>query len=183
MQADIDLTVRRVLAGDTGCYAEIVRLYQKDVTRVVAAMLFDRQESEDLVQQVFIRAYEYLDRFQAGKDMGVWLKAIARNTVRMHLRENKTAQKHLQVYREWMERHCEEDLSQDYLEHRRRALVECLAGLPEQSRRIMDMKYRRAMTIEKIGEAVGKSIDAVAKSLSRIREALRDCVRERLPAI
>jgi RNA polymerase sigma-70 factor (ECF subfamily) len=181
MQTNVDLTVRRVLAGDTDSYAEIVRLYQKDVTKVVAAMLFDRQESEDLVQQVFVRAFEHLDQFQLGRDMRLWLKGIARNTVRMHLRERKTAQKHLQVYREWLERHQEDNVSDDLLEQRRRALLECLAGLPEGSRRIMSMRYQEAMAIGTISRTVGKSIDAVTKSLSRIREALRDCIRERVP--
>ncbi|MGQ9662057.1 MAG: sigma factor [Kiritimatiellia bacterium] len=63
MESEIDFIVRRVLAGDIESYAEIVWRYQRNVMRVVAAMLFDRQESEDLIQKVFIRAYERLDQF------------------------------------------------------------------------------------------------------------------------
>jgi RNA polymerase sigma-70 factor (ECF subfamily) len=181
-QTDMDLTVRRVIAGDTDAYAEIVRLYQKDVTKVVAAMLFDRQESEDLVQDVFVKAFEHLDQFQRGRDMGLWLKGIARNTVRMHLRRRKTIHKHLQTYRAWLLRRFEESAPDAYQEDMHRALLECMDDLPEHSRRIMEMKYRQGMAIAGIGEAVGRSLDAVAKALSRIRETLRDCVRERIAA-
>ena len=176
------LIVRRVLAGDTDCYAEIVRQYQKDVTKVVAAMLFDRQESEDLVQQVFLRAFDRLDQFEQGRDLGLWLKGIARNTVRMHLRRRKTRQRHLQAYREWLIRQDDGSAAGDYLDARHRALQECLDGLPERARRIMHMRYREELAIGKISKAVGKSIDAVTKALSRIRENLRDCIREKVAA-
>ncbi|MCX7590521.1 MAG: sigma-70 family RNA polymerase sigma factor [Kiritimatiellae bacterium] len=184
MDQNLELTVRRVLAGDTEAYAEIVRLYQRDVMRVVAAMLFDRQESEDLVQKVFIRAYEHLDQYQIGRDMAAWLKAIARNIVRSHLREKRSTHRHLQLYREWLDGCLEQEPfgGQDYIERRRRALAECLDRLPEGSRKLLSMRYHRTMSISGISEALGRSVDSITKALSRIRETLRDCIRERLLA-
>lgn len=180
--SDIDLTVRRVLAGDTDCYAEIVRTYQKDVTKIVAAMLFDRPESEDLVQQVFITAFERLDQFKRGRDLGPWLKQIARNTVRMHARRNKSRQRHLQLYREWLAASYEDDDAWQRQEDRLAAMQKCLAGLPERSRRLVELRYGQAMSMARIGELLDRSVDAVTKALSRIREGLRNCITERTGA-
>lgn len=180
MTADYDLTIRRVLAGDTDCYADIVRAYQKDVTKVVAAMLFDRPESEDLVQQVFITAYERLDQFELGRDLGPWLKEIARNTVRMHVRRRKSHQRHVQLYRDWLAASYEDEEAFARQEAKLHAMRECLAGLPTNSRRLVELRYDRAMSMAGIGEMVGKSIDAVTKALSRIREGLRKCIAERM---
>lgn len=180
MTTDIDLTIRRVLAGDTDCYAEIVRAYQKEVTKVVAAMLFDRHESEDLVQQVFIAAYERLDRFELGRDMGPWLKEIARNTVRMHIRRRKSHHRHVQFYRDWVVASYEDDEAYSRQEARLTAMQECLAGLPEKSRRLVELRFGHRMSMVGIGEEVGRSIEAVTKALSRIREGLRNCITERI---
>ncbi len=182
MAADMDLTIRRILAGDTDCYAEIVRVYQKDVTKVVAAMLFDRPESEDLVQQVFITAYERLDQFEQGRDLAPWLKQIARNTVRMHVRRRKSHQRHIELYRDWLSASYQDDDAFTRQEARLTAMQECLAGLPVKSRRLVDLRYRQAMSMARIGDLLDRSIDAVTKALSRIREGLRNCITERIGA-
>ncbi len=182
MATDMDLTIRRVLAGDTDCFAEIVRAYQRDVTKVVAAMLLDRQESEDLVQQVFIAAYERLDQFDRGRDLGPWLKEIARNTVRMHIRRKKSHLRHVQFYRDWLAAAYEDDDAAARQEARLKAMHECLAGLPDNSRRLVDLCYGKAMSMAGIGDMLGRSIDAVTKTLSRIREGLRNCITERMAA-
>lgn len=182
MAADMDLTIRRVLAGDTDRYAEIVRAYQKDVTKVVAAMLFDRPESEDLVQQVFITGYERLDQFEQGRDFGPWLKQIARNTVRMHVRRRKTHERHVQLYRDWLSAGYQDDDAFAQQEARLTAMHECLAGLPEKSRRLVDLRYGQAMSMAGIGDLLDRSIDAVTKALSRIRDGLRNCITERIGA-
>src|SRR6516164_2339442 len=60
---EADRIVAEVLAGDTQAFAEVVRLYQQDVWRIAAALLRDRDATENLVQQVFVDAYFHLDQY------------------------------------------------------------------------------------------------------------------------
>src|SRR6516164_6917385 len=84
--AEINSIVDRVLRGEIDAYETIVRAYQREVWKVVTAMLFDARGAEDLVQRSFISAYQHLHQFQPGRDFGAWLKEIARNQVRQELR-------------------------------------------------------------------------------------------------
>src|ERR1051325_5886905 len=83
---EIDSVVMRVLGGEIDAYEAIVRCYQAEVWKVVAAMLLDMPRTEDLVQQTFINAYQHLHHYQRGRDFGAWLKQIARNQVRQEIR-------------------------------------------------------------------------------------------------
>src|SRR5262245_18653062 len=83
---DLDNVVVRVLAGDIDAYEAIVRDYQLEVWKVVAAMLLNAQLTEDLVEQTFISAFQHLHSYERGRDFGAWLKEIARNQVRQEIR-------------------------------------------------------------------------------------------------
>lgn len=60
--ADVDRILGRVRSGDTDAYEQLVRRCQSEVWRVVAGVLHDIRETEDLVQQTFVNAYFHLDR-------------------------------------------------------------------------------------------------------------------------
>src|SRR5687767_13698456 len=81
-----DDIVRRVIAGDTAAFAAIVRRHKDEVWKVAAALLEDRAATEGLVHHTLSQAYTRLDGYEAGRDFGRWIKAIARNLARHELR-------------------------------------------------------------------------------------------------
>src|SRR6266705_4883934 len=95
---EIDNIVARVLGGDIDAYEAIVRGYQQEVWRVVAAMLLNAQKTEDLVEQTFINAFQHLHRYERGRDFGAWIKEIARNQVRHEIRHCAREDRRLEVY-------------------------------------------------------------------------------------
>src|ERR1041384_2903274 len=97
---EVDTIVIRVLGGEIDAYEEIVRAFQQEVWKVVAAMLFNVEKTEDLVQQTFINAYQHLHRYERGRDFGAWLKEIARNQVRQEIRGSSREQRRLEVYQD-----------------------------------------------------------------------------------
>ena len=169
-----------VLAGDIEAYSDLVRKYNRDVVRVVSSMLFSTHEMEDLVQKVFVNAYEKLDRFENGRDFGKWIKGIARNTVRMHLRSNRTVEKHKSLYREWSLSQLEADENFEMIDQKSKALENCFQEVSENNKAIVEIKYRKLWTLDKIAEKLGRSLEAVTKALSRTRAELRICIRRRI---
>ena len=169
-----------VLAGDIEEFSKLVRKYNREVVKVVSSMLFSYQEMEDLVQKVFVDAYDKLDRFEAGRDFGKWIKGIARNTVRMHLRTNKTVEKHKTLYREWAFSQLEGDDNFEVLDQKSKALATCYQEISESNKAIVEMKYRKLLTLDTIAEKLGRSREAVTKALSRTRAELRTCIRRRI---
>lgn len=178
---DVDLLIRRVRAGETEVFAEIIRRFEQPVWRVVAAMLQRFEESREIMQQVFVDAYRNLHQYQLGRDFGVWIKAIARNCVRKELRRLSRESRRLSVYREHLEfrlrgtaeadRHEEE-----YLD----ALERCRKELPERSATALDHRYVEGKPFEQIARILKTTSTAVEKLLSRARTMLRDCIEKRL---
>ena len=58
--------IDRVLTGDTALYEIIMRRYNQRLYRITRAILRDDAETEDAIQDAYVRAYQHLDQF-AGK--------------------------------------------------------------------------------------------------------------------
>src|SRR5438477_9435842 len=99
MDLDVDRVVERVLKGEVEAYGEIVRRFQRDVWKIAAVALQERDATADLVQEIFVEAYFHLGRYQLGRDFGAWVRGVARNHVREGLRSRSRESRLLQSYR------------------------------------------------------------------------------------
>jgi len=59
-------------------------------------------------------------------------------------------------------------------------LASCVETLPERSRSLLALCYASGATVRGVAEQVGRSERSLSKTLSRIREALVDCVERKL---
>jgi RNA polymerase sigma-70 factor (ECF subfamily) len=69
--------VARVLAGDTASYEIIMRRYNQRLFRVALAIVRDRAEAEDVMQEAYVRAYQHLGQFARRAPFAAWLTRIA----------------------------------------------------------------------------------------------------------
>ena len=72
--------IAQVLDGDRERFAELVRRHGQRVYRVGLSWFKDHDEAEDLVQEVFVKAYTKLASFRGGSKFSTWLLRIAYNT-------------------------------------------------------------------------------------------------------
>lgn len=85
---DVEL-VQRALA-DPEDYAAIINQFQAGLLRFIQSRSrLCRADAEDIVQQVFIKAYEHLNDYDAEFKLSTWLFQIARNEVISHWRKRK----------------------------------------------------------------------------------------------
>jgi RNA polymerase sigma-70 factor (ECF subfamily) len=151
--------------------------YQRDVLRIVTATLYDRSQTEDLVQQVFVNAYLHLADFQEGRDFGAWLRTIARNAVREHLRKNARYERRLKVYGELLSHRWEnEDRAEEFDESLRRALEDCLQRLPDKAAQAVRLRYHEGLDFAAMATNMDSSSGALRNLLSRVRVRLRECI-------
>lgn len=71
--------VNRCLAGDSKAFEKLIERYQKPVFNVALRMLNNLQDAEDVVQVVFIKAYEKLDTFKSKYKFFSWVYRMAVN--------------------------------------------------------------------------------------------------------
>ncbi|MBT3381847.1 MAG: sigma-70 family RNA polymerase sigma factor [Lentisphaerae bacterium] len=171
--------VELVCSGRVECFEEIVRRYQQDVLRVINAMLFDRSSAEELVQRVFVNAYQSLGTFRRDRDFGPWIRTIARNAAREEFRRNARYARRLGTYRDlvvtdW----CSDRRADRRHDALHEALDECVSKLPERTRGVLDLRYRHGHDFEHIAEALDTTPGAMRNLLCRVRERLRRCIRQ-----
>jgi RNA polymerase sigma-70 factor (ECF subfamily) len=71
--------VRRAAAGERNAFEEIVRRYKVKIHSYILRMAPNRQEAEDLTQEVFVRAYLALESLRHVSNVGTWLYRVASN--------------------------------------------------------------------------------------------------------
>src|SRR5436305_14525436 len=86
--SDEDLMARAAL-DDTRAFTELVRRYQTRVIHLVSRLLHDREVSEDIAQEVFVRVHLHRKNYRRGSKFSTWLFTIAANLAKNEIRRRK----------------------------------------------------------------------------------------------
>jgi RNA polymerase sigma-70 factor (ECF subfamily) len=162
--------VLRVRGGDERAFDELVRHYMRQVFQLAYRVVGHREDAEDLVQEVFVAAHQYLDSFDITRPFGPWLMRIVTNRG-ANLRRSRT-------------RRTTEDavdgvspapsaLEETERKDLRGILTRALAALPEKQRMIVTLFDVDGMTSSEIGEMMGLAPGTVRWHLHEARRTLR----------
>lgn len=177
----IEAAIRRVLAGDIDAYALVVTGFEQLVWGVVAQILGDRDETEELVQRVFVHAYEHLDRYTQGTDFAAWIVTLARNLSRNHLRDTIREHHRRGSLREHLIRHLGDDRAWERDERELLdALATCQSALNDESRDLLRLHYQDAVPLHDIALRLQRSTSGIERMLVRLRLTLRDCIMDKV---
>ena len=78
VESDDTALALRAHTGDRAAFSEIVRRYQRPIYAHVCHLLGDQEAAEDVTQEVFLRAWKAIGRFDPEKPLAPWLYSIAR---------------------------------------------------------------------------------------------------------
>src|SRR5262245_7066818 len=81
--------VTRVRAGETGLYEMLMRRHNQRLFRVIRSAVTSDTEAEDVLQEVWVRAYEHLDQFEGRASFSTWLARIAFHEALARTRKSK----------------------------------------------------------------------------------------------
>lgn len=168
-------------SGQRELYAEVVRRYQGEVWKVVAAMLSGFHRTEDLVQQVFIKAFVALDSFDTRREFGPWIRTLARNEVKMEFRRIEREGRRLDIYQQQLLVDMADESADELRAELERKLAGCIEKLGEPMADALRRRYVSGEEFAQIGDRLSRSGDAVRVMLNRARVLLRECM-ERSPA-
>ncbi len=89
-EADVDLSiVKQVQEGDVAAFDQLIRKYRERLFGVIYNLTANREDTADLTQDAFIKAFQSINRFQGNCSFFTWLYKIAVNTTLSHLRKNR----------------------------------------------------------------------------------------------
>lgn len=173
----------RVQADEPGAFAELIRFYWPRVFGRFLRILSDRQEAEDLAQEVFLRLYRARKRYQPQARFNTWLFHIAQNALRNALRSRKRRPLvRLGSFTETDEEHPLYSLNQPETEHPSRPLERlelasqvraAVSDLGERQRTALELHQFHNRTYAQIAAELDMSPKAAKSLLYRARNQLR----------
>lgn len=162
--------VRRVREGDSAAFDEIVKTYMRQVFQVAYRVVGHREDAEDLVQDCFLAAYQYLDSYDADRPFGPWITRIVLNRG-ANLRRSR-ARRATEPETDTVSP-APSALDEATRAEAREKLSEVLGTLNERQRMIVTMCDVDGMTSAEIGERLDLAPGTVRWHLHEARRVLR----------
>ncbi len=172
--------VRRAQAGEEAAFREIVERYQSKVFSIIHGIVRQRNDVEDIAQQVFAKVYLSLKSFDFRSSLITWIYKITVNECFDYLRKRKVRKL---VY--------ESDLSEDEVRRvensepvidrqqpqdaklaRRDYLLKLLARVSEEERNLLMMKEVEGYSVEELARLTGMNENTIKVKLFRARQKL-----------
>jgi RNA polymerase sigma-70 factor (ECF subfamily) len=173
--------VAAFLGGEERAFQELVQRYQTRLLNFVYRTIGDRERAEDLVQEVFIRVYRHLHRFDRSKKFSTWIYTIASNLAKNELRNRSRNPLVLfqTIKKNWQDEdrplQFEDATSRPddlYRKRHLRALVEeTVAQLPEHHRQVFVLRELEGKSYEEIAEITDCNLGTVKSRLNRARNS------------
>jgi RNA polymerase sigma-70 factor (ECF subfamily) len=180
--------VRLAQSGEEAAFEELIRRHQQRVFGLVSGILRRREDVEDVVQQVFLKVFVSLKRFDQRAAFSTWLYKISVNECWDYLRKKKVRPL---VY--------EADLSEEQVSRldgvvsadqppssssdraeARDLLEHMMEKLPEQDRELLVLKEVEGFSVQELAEILDLNVNTVKVRLFRARARLMDVYRRRL---
>ena len=179
--------VERVLAGETALYEIIMRRYNQRLYRVVRAILRDETETEDVLQDAYVRAYQHLNQLERHAAFSTWLTRIAVHEAFARLRRRNRVQQLDSITDEGesslnpatFSLDPEQNMSQAELS---RMLEEAILALPEQYRTVLMLRDVEELSTSETAAALSITEENVKVRLHRGRALVRKSLFVRVGA-
>lgn len=81
--------IQSILNGHTADFTQLVKSYETAVFRIVMGFVHQKEDAEDITQEVFVKAFQSLDRFAGRSSFSTWLYRIAIHTSLNELKKRK----------------------------------------------------------------------------------------------
>ena len=157
---EIDL-VDRIRSGDQDAFAEIYRMFAPLVHGVVLARV-PHDDVQDIVQEVFLTAYNNLHTLREKKAFGAWIVSIARNRAAEFYRRSRPTEELSDDIRGASRPHAEAQ-----------EILFAIRTLPDSYRETLVLRLVEGMTGNEIAERTGLKPESVRVNLHRGMELLR----------
>ncbi len=177
--------VSRFNSGDTTVFSILVNRYLQKAYQIAYGVLGNREDAEEVSQDVFLRIYKALPRFRGDSEFSTWMYRIAMNLARNKYRWNKSRGARSNVS---LEASADEDVKMAKIqvadkqmlpneeaeldEFKRNVLAE-IDNLPPLYREALVLRNIEQMSYEQIAEVLNCKLGTIKSRIARAREELR----------
>jgi RNA polymerase sigma-70 factor (ECF subfamily) len=182
---DLDL-IQRAKTGDMGAFEQLVFRYDKQVLTIAARYVQSSEDAKDIYQEVFLRVFRSLPRFQLRSQFSTWLFRITTNVCLSH-RTKRKRHFHASLNQDSEDEHGgtladsirDTAAADEHTEHSDTALhvAQAVEGLSPKQKIVFTMKYYEGYKIREIAEMTGLNEGTVKRYLfgatRKVRKTLK----------
>ena len=175
-------TEKNLSTVDPQRHEQFVRLFADNHRRIyafIASLVMNRTWAEEIFSETSVVLWREFHKFELGTDFPAWACTVAMNQVRRFRRDRQRDAMIFsdglleKVARDWQKTEAEQNV-------RLAALTGCMSKLREPDRKLIEKCYGGAGTFRDVAKHLGRPVDSVYQSLSRIRKSLFDCIERRV---
>lgn len=172
-QQEHDL-IERITGGDTEAFASLIDRYAHAVHSLVARIVVTAEDAEEVTQDVFLKVFDHLSRFDGRSSFATWLYRIAYNTAVSHARRHRRPTYPIDERRITAVRDDEADRLEEMVERQQAldALAAAIEALEADERALVTLRYYDDHSVAECAEITGLTEANIKVRLHRIRKKL-----------
>jgi len=166
--------IEKIQAGETECFAVLLDRYGQSVFSLIVKIAGNREDAEELTQDVFLKAFRSLSSFQGNSLFSTWLYRIAYNVAVSATRKKKY--EWLAIEDSMLENVSVDEISDEIeqleKEEQLSRLEQAVEQLLPDERALISLFYLQGKKVEKIVTITGLSTSNVKTKLHRVRKKM-----------
>jgi RNA polymerase sigma-70 factor (ECF subfamily) len=175
--ADDHRLVQLALEGDDIAFEYLFNRYGDAIRRLFLQRSTSAEDTDDLLQETFIKVYINLHRYSHEYTFGQWVYTIARNT---HIDFERRRQEDISIDEKFSApAACTPSPEENLINMQQRSQIEhYISCLPEQYRKLFTMRFLEDYSYDEIAEKLHLPMGTVKTQIHRARERMCNLIRE-----
>ena len=173
--------LRKAKMGNQRAFEKLVLKYQQRIYFTVRKMVLDHSDSNDIVQDTFVKAYTNLHQFDERFPFYPWLHRIAINTTLNHQTKASRrkeiftieGEEEYKQFKPSTENPLKEIIQKELKDH----VAQAMEQLSFNQRTVFVLRTSEGLSYQEIGQQLNISVGTVMSRLSRAREKLKDLLQ------
>lgn len=172
---ELEEIVVGIQQGNTEQYASIVRVFQNPIYRYCYRLLENKQDAEDAVQDILVKAFQSIHQYKPQLQFSAWLYRIAYHHCLNLLRRRRLHKQVMRVFRpELISASAEQEVDARLYNP---TLSAALSRLSLEERNMLILRVFEEKTYAEISEILGVSPNALNKRMNRIKLKVREYMK------
>lgn len=180
--------IREAMRGDQLAFKHLMRKYHDQIANLIFRIIHQREQVEDLTQEVFIKAFQSLKSYNAEYAFSTWLYKIATNSSIDYIRKKKLSTFSIDKPIAMEESDATFELPDSTYEpdkhiiqrQRARLIQDAIAKLPQKYQLVITMRHTEERDYSEIAKLLKLPIGTVKAHIFRARELLNKYLRDKI---
>ncbi len=167
--------IQQCLKGNTAYYEELVDRYKNLVYSIILRMITDKEEANDLAQDVFMKVYQNLAKYSTEFKFSTWVMRITTNHVIDYRRKKK--QEYVPMEEVGFDIAATDSPEGEYIQkERKESLQGLLNDLPDMYKVPIVLYHQQGLSYQEIAESIGEPLSKVKNRILRGRKILKETI-------